>query len=152
MHLTIHACAIREGGLVACWGSNYSSQLGSGLSEGEYAEAPVNVPGVNNAVALSAGGALGFGHACYINTQGRVHCWGQGGVLGDGDPSAENSATPVQVVGLSDAISIAAGSSHNCAMRADHSIVCWGLGSYGRLGYGGTNSQYVPVSVDFPAE
>jgi len=38
----------------------------------------------------------------------------------------------------------------SCAIRADGTAWCWGGGDYGRLGYGGTDGQSLPIQVDSP--
>ena len=37
------------------------------------------------------------------------------------------------------ALQISAGSQHACAVLEDYSLVCWGEGGQGQLGYGNTN-------------
>ena len=37
-------------------------------------------------------------------------------------------------------VALAAGSNHNCALRNDTTLVCWGLNSNGQLGIGNTNN------------
>ena len=54
---------------------------------------------------------------------------------------------PVQVVGITDATAIAAGTSHSCALHRDGTISCWGSNSYGQLGNGTTGNSSVPVQV-----
>ena len=70
---------------------------------------------------------------------GGVVCWGRGmsGRLGNG--SNANQTTPVAVSGLSDAVAIATGGEHTCALRTTGEVACWGAGGNGRLGDGGTN-------------
>jgi alpha-tubulin suppressor-like RCC1 family protein len=84
-----------------------------------------------------------------------VRCWGSNssGQLGDG--SFTDSPSPVVVAGLTvDAQLIAAfgrtlavGSSHTCARRADLSMVCWGDNSQGQLGDGTYDNSPVPVTI-----
>jgi alpha-tubulin suppressor-like RCC1 family protein len=75
-------------------------------------------------------------HACARYADGRVFCWGLNtwGQAG-ADPAAMNMVlTPVQVMGLTDAVKLAAGSSHSCALRATGNVVCWGDNGLGELG------------------
>jgi len=82
--------------------------------------------------AFSTGGA----HACAVSTAGKVYCWGGNsyGQLGDGTTDA--SALPVEVPGITDAISVDAGDSHTCVVRSGGKVSCWGSNSGGQLGNG----------------
>ncbi|HHH31390.1 MAG TPA: hypothetical protein ENK57_24000, partial [Polyangiaceae bacterium] len=107
-----HTCALRSDGEVRCFGSNAYGQLGIGsISE---RDAPVEV-------------TVGDFFSCARGPRGRVYCWGaaQSGQLGDGDPTGILHP-PAAVVGLSDAVSLTAGDTHSCAVRAGGGRVCWG--------------------------
>jgi alpha-tubulin suppressor-like RCC1 family protein len=88
-----------------------------------------------------------------VRATGGVVCWGSDefGQLGDGtvgSPAA--SASPVAVVGLTDAISVAAGARHTCAVRATGAVMCWGSDAAGALGdgtIGSPTNQATPVAV-----
>lgn len=73
-----HACALRSGGLVSCWGSNASGQLGNGLTTPT--TTPVDLMNVTGAVSVAAGGlsADGRGHTCVVLGSGEVRCAGDG--------------------------------------------------------------------------
>ena len=45
-----------------------------------------------------------------------------------------DSATPVEVVGIANAVAIDAGNNHVCALRATGRIACWGRNRNGNLG------------------
>jgi len=77
-----------------------------------------------------------FEHGCGILTDGTVRCWGGGssGQLGDG--LSEDSATPVEVVGLTDVSQVATGTTSTCALIQSGEIYCWGFGEFGELGNG----------------
>ena len=62
----LHMCALRESGLVACWGRNEESQLG--LSTVTTAYAPMEVPGIAGATAIGAG----YSHTCAVVAAGAV--------------------------------------------------------------------------------
>ncbi len=135
-----HTCAIVAGGAVQCWGENQVGQLGNGTTTS--ARTPVSVTGVTNAVVL-AGGA---GHACAVLNDGTMRCWGYNsqGQLGSGDTVLVKS-TAVAVNGVSNAVGVAAGYYHTCALLRTGAVKCWGLG--GALGDGTNTSSLVPVTV-----
>jgi alpha-tubulin suppressor-like RCC1 family protein len=78
---------------------------------------------------------------------GAVTCWGDnsGGELGDG--TTEKRSMPVQVQDLSNALQLALGAGHSCALLSDHTVWCWGRGDLGELGDGTMNSSSRPVMV-----
>lgn len=137
-----HSCAITAEGGVVCWGSNGSGRLGDGTTANS--DTPVDVSGLGSGVAAVAAGAH---HTCAVTTAGEVRCWGanESGQLGDGSTTA--SETPVEVVGLSDAIAVAVGGAHSCALTGAGGIKCWGDNAYGQLGNGTTVDVPIPVDV-----
>jgi alpha-tubulin suppressor-like RCC1 family protein len=157
-----HACAIRTGGRVACWGRGTFGQLGYGeftesgacsssLCYGD-STVPREVVGLggegvlDDAVRIAAGGH----HTCVVRRNGGVACWGwNDGRLGNG--ALEDSKFPVAVRGidgvgeLTDAVDVVAGTNHSCALRSNGQVVCWGLGW--SLGRGADQNSDVPVDV-----
>ena len=128
-----HSCALHESGTVSCWGHNASGQLGNGSSDSS--KVPVAVKDIADATAIATGGL----HSCALHESGTISCWGHNasGQLGNGQiiQNSENSTsdTPVQVVGITDAISITAGFDHSCALHEDGTISCWGNNNNGQL-------------------
>jgi alpha-tubulin suppressor-like RCC1 family protein len=142
-----HTCAVRANSTVACWGNNDSGQIGDGTI-GANRLSPFTIPNLTGIVAIAAGEA----HTCaLVAALGRVLCWGlnSSGQLGDGTTSSR--PTPVAVVGLTNAVAIAAGgalgSSHTCALLADGTVRCWGANGSGQLGTGNTVPSSIPVVV-----
>lgn len=137
-----HACALRSGGTIACWGFNEDGQLGN--PTWPRSPQPVAVTGIDDAVAIAAGGF----HTCAIRAGGTVACWGydHSGQLGDG--TTTSSFVPVAVSGIDDAVSIAGGRFHTCAVHRTGTVSCWGSNDYGALG-NGTDHDYstTPVTV-----
>ncbi|MFO7563278.1 MAG: hypothetical protein R6X02_11600 [Enhygromyxa sp.] len=124
-----HSCVLRENKTVACWGANSKGQLGDGTTSER--STPVTVPGVVDAVEL----ALGRSHSCARRQTGAVVCWGSNerGQLGAGLGIA-SSTRAVGVRGLSDAVALASGDDHVCAVKSDATVVCWGNNADGQIG------------------
>ena len=137
-----HNCVLRENGAVACWGANAKGQLGDGTTADR--SAPVVAQGVGDAVQL----ALGRSHTCARRKTGAVVCWGSNerGQLGAG-LDTQASARPVMVRGLTDAIALASGDDHACAVRADNSVVCWGQNADGQIGNLARQSWNEPTPI-----
>ncbi len=138
-----HTCAVLSDSTVRCWGWNGSGQLGSGNTTiGPFV--PVTVNGLTSATAVSAGTS----HTCARISDGSVKCWGanSNGALGTGTTSG-NSATPVEVSGITTVTTVSAGRGHTCARLSDGTVACWGPNGNGRLGNGTYQDSYTPVLV-----
>ena len=135
-----HSCALLQTGNIKCWGDNSSGQLGNGQSGDEaHSPVPVEVLGVNDATQITTGS----GHTCALRQTGTIKCWGSGGSgqLGDGQSGDEaHSPVAVEVLGITDATAITAGTFHTCALLQTGTIKCWGSNRYGRLGNGQMSS------------
>ncbi len=137
-----HACAVRAGGTVVCWGNNESGQLGDGSLTNR--NAPTPAFGLSDAIAVDAGGD----HTCALRKTGQVVCWGNNsyGQLGTG--TTYKSIAPLPVPALDAVVAISAGKHHTCAVRKNGEVRCWGLNGYGELGSGKTGGQSLsPVTV-----
>lgn len=97
--------------------------------------------------------ALGYLHTCLRRSDGKVQCWGDNGAgqLGDSvsfDAGPRSPAkVPQDVVGLTDAVQLASGLSHSCAVKRGGTVVCWGYNFFGQLGDGTTQRSSSPVTV-----
>lgn len=92
---------------------------------------------------------LGMEFGCLRQTGGQVLCWGDNtvGQLGRGTqspvygpntvlpPAEERCHAPGPVLGLDDAVSLAVGTHHACAVRASGAVLCWGLNHAGQVGF-----------------
>ncbi len=140
----LHTCARKPEGTVKCWGDDVQGQTGTGGVDGGLLRTPTAVSEVTDAIAIASGGK----HSCVVRQSGKVSCWGFNldGQLGNGQTNARALA-PVDVAGLGDAVSVAAGASFTCAIRAGGTVVCWGAGLAGQLGNGGTATRPTPTPV-----
>lgn len=137
-----HVCAVLSGGGVSCWGRNVEGQLFNETPRYDN-DKPLESP-VTGATQVAGGGD----HSCATLSSGHVECSGsdQYGQLGDGKAGA-GSGKPVEAVGLTEAVEVAAGLAQTCALLADGHVECWGLGLSGELGNGHNANAYVPVEV-----
>ena len=82
---------------------------------------------------------------CAIRDDGQLLCWGYGaysqlgypGTASVGDDETPGAVGPVPLNGHA-VRAVSAGDSHTGVILDDGSARCWGLGTYGRLGYGST--------------
>ena len=150
-------CALLKSHKVRCWGVELDGRLGHGDlkrigdDEAPSAAAEVDVGGDVTAIAL------GDSHACAILAGGNVRCWGDGeyGQLGYGneedigDDEHPASAGNVELGG--EAVAIAVGIGHTCAVLSTGAVRCWGRGTTGQLGLGNKaniGDDETPVAVD----
>jgi alpha-tubulin suppressor-like RCC1 family protein len=138
-----HTCALMASGKIQCWGDNLTGQLGDGTATDS--NRPVTVSGISDAIGVSAG----YHHSCAVLRNGRVTCWGSNTKGALGLPLATQwAATPTTVPGVEDAIDVAAGMSHTCALLSNGRVMCWGDNEHGQLGNGGTAPSPTPLAVN----
>ncbi len=143
-----HSCALHATGTVRCWGLGISGRLGQGDTNniGDN-EAPGSLDPIDlggNAIQISAGGS----HTCAVLDDSQVRCWGRNnhGQLGMGmgmgmdlgDDESPGSVPPVNLG--EDAIMVAAGFEHSCALLSTGQVRCWGRNQIGQLGRGDTET------------
>jgi alpha-tubulin suppressor-like RCC1 family protein len=128
-----HTCALLSNGSAQCWGSNSAGQLGNGSAQGT-SSTPVAVSGLTGITALAAGGE----HTCALQDNGKVWCWGRNteGELGITSTSTTPQPSPVQTSIVTNAVAIASGLQHSCAVSADGTLYCWGSDGDGQIGDG----------------
>jgi alpha-tubulin suppressor-like RCC1 family protein len=141
----LHTCARRVDGAVKCWGDDTQGQTGTGqTAPNGFVDVPTSVAGIDDATDIAAG----KNHTCITRQTGKVACWGYNfdGQLGNGE-SGNRKATPIEAVGLTSAVAIAAGGNFSCAVRAAGSVACWGGNGQGQLGTGNETPSNTAVPV-----
>ena len=160
-----YTCAILDDDSLKCWGYNQNGQTAlptshRGDQPGEMGENLVFVDldidkeeeeeeEVGPGVVL----ALGLDHACAINEDGMLKCWGDNGsgelgvartsnvTCSDADGNSRGCIKAPMMVELGTdrtAIQINLGDAYTCAILDDDSLKCWGINLNGVLGIGGS--------------
>ncbi|HEX7587037.1 MAG TPA: RCC1 repeat- and reductase domain-containing protein [Anaerolineae bacterium] len=145
--------ALKSDGTVWAWGGNFAGQLGDGTWTNSVT--PVQVSGLTSVTML---GGRGY-HNLAVKSDGTVWAWGWNkyGALGH-DTSASPcpppnplygscSNVPVQVIGVTNPLTVTGGGFFSLALMPDHTLLAWGQGNHGELGDGAYASQATPVQV-----
>src|SRR4029079_17745407 len=94
---------------------------------------------LTNVVAIATGGFVQLGspqgHSLALLADGTVVGWGSNpnGQVRDGTTAAPRKV-PFAVTGVSNAVAIVAGSKHSAALKADGTLMGWGLNNVGQVG------------------
>ncbi len=133
----VHSVAVKADGTVWVWGLNELGQLADTTPVGTSRPMPTQVSNISDVVAAAAG----MDHTVVLKRDGTVWGWGRAvyGQLGiGGGPSYVT--TPVQAIGISDVVAIAAGQNLTVALRRDGTVWRWGNN-------GGNTVSFVPTQV-----
>lgn len=166
---TYEACARLDSGDVYCWGGHVEGSIGG---DGDPL-APKKRAGVGDAIDLSKGCVVTGAHEllcwafpwqpdlvvdgqptvlatgvrdvdgpCIVRDGGTVECFVDFASL---DPLTAQGFAPVPSV--TNAVSVATGANHACALLQDGGVACWGWAAAGRLGDGSRTVFAHPTPV-----
>ncbi|MDB4945083.1 MAG: repeat domain protein [Labilithrix sp.] len=121
-----HACALLEGGALACWGRNDEGQTGSDTAYADTARelaTAVTLPQPRGVVSLGLTGDA----TCAATSSGTTWCFGRAHVGPEAAPGARGSnLIPQAVAPLAGYVEIASSSSGaSCGIRGGR-VACWG--------------------------
>ena len=140
-----YSCAVLDDGSAMCWGKG-GTKLGNGSGTNDsFSPISVSLPSGRTLKTVDADGARGF--TCGIADNNSLICWG--GIAG-GYGGTKNTPDFIPLPGNSNVSDVSTGYYHLCAVLENGSAVCWGLGSNGRLGNGGNNTESSPDFVELP--
>lgn len=131
-------CVLDEPGYLFCWGFDMGIDLWGGVSAGNpcvldasSGRCAFQPTVVRTDVVFRQLGLAGV-HACALEMNGRVECWGANWYqqLGDSISSSGSTGT-VKSLRFQD---LAVGSSFTCAIDNAGQAYCWGLNPYNQLG------------------
>lgn len=141
-------CGIITTGDMYCWGISWFGIRGNGTSGtiGPGLE-PTLVNGGLRWTDVSAGRYF----VCGVTVDGAAYCWGDGdvGELGNGlSGNPPDITVPGPVLGNHNIRLVSsAAASGACALTVANAGICWGVGTWGRLGNGDEAIASVPVPV-----
>lgn len=112
-----HVCTLDGQGVVRCWGSNGTGQLGVEGLESSRRPVEVKLPATADRVWVT------HGMSCARLVGGSVHCWGGLPIAAAGE-----SVLPRAVPELEGIEQLAGGFFHACALTSEGRVSCWGRG------------------------
>ena len=132
-----HACAVRPGNHLYCWGANTYAAVGVVQT------APVTVP--EGVLGLTTFGSVAGGTEFSCGLASNVpYCWGDNARGEDGDGTETDRQFPTAVAGGVTFSDIVAGTEFACALDGSGSAYCWGANSLGQLGDASTSDRAAP--------
>jgi hypothetical protein len=142
-------CGIITTGDMYCWGISWFGIRGNGTAGSmEPGLEPTLVSGGHLWTEVAAGNY----YLCAAATDGTMYCWGDGdvGQLGNGLSGGPPDVTvPAPVSGTAGFRAVSIGiSGGTCAITLGSEGMCWGAGTWGRLGNGSDALSAVPVVVN----
>ena len=143
--------ALKSDGTVWAWGGNFVGQLGDGTYTNTVT--PVQISGLSSVTSL---GGRGY-HNLAIKSNGTVWAWGWNsrGQLGHDTSTTPCPAplagtcsnVPVQVIGITNPLTVTGGGFFSLALMPNHTLKAWGANESGQLGDGSYTDRPAPVDV-----
>jgi alpha-tubulin suppressor-like RCC1 family protein len=155
-----HSCALLSTGVVKCWGSNTSGEIGTSTGMTGCTNTCTPTPQQVTLSGLGVAIAAGAKHTCAIVSSTTappgavVKCWGANdvGQLGVGDMAPHPGVQTVLLPTGAVPVAIAAGGNHTCVVTAAYfvgatrtgNVFCWGANGSGQFGIGTVGNNGTP--------
>ncbi len=138
-----HACALRQGGEVDCWGENGEGQVSGNGSDRDDKFTFVKVPINGTATSIGAG----YMASCAV-VGGAAECWGDNRYGQTAPGSDAGSGVSPSTVTASGITAVVEGDGQGCAFGSSQ-LVCWGRDTNGEMGRGtpSGNDHLLPGNV-----
>lgn len=136
-----HTCALRNPGVLACWGDDSHKQLGN--SQGVRSRDQQRF-WARDLVQLDCGG----NNCCAVRREGELYCWGDNAQGSVGVDSSEPFVSEPARVGADGQtfLRVSVGTAHSCAIASDRTLWCWGNNDRRQLGVE-EPTDYAPAPV-----
>lgn len=134
-------CSIRFDDTLWCWGSIDTSLDAANRVLRTNVHTPMQIP-----IGLVKSVAVGPYHACALQIEGQLWCWGKNRFGQLGNNTTTDSALPVAIPHHA-FVAVTVGTDHTCAIDTQKSVWCWGVNAQHRLGLAGHKSRLVPTRV-----
>lgn len=131
----------------ACGKGSYG-RLGLGDSNNQATPKKIAIDGKVKKISSSKGSD---GHTLALTDTGLVYSWGDGdyGKLGLGTCHAQKTPKLISGTLMGKTVKwIHAGHRHSAAVTDTGELYTWGVGDFGRLGHGDSNSRHLPTKVE----
>ena len=134
------SCAAQPSGRVVCWGFDVFARI----AENKQGTArPFPIAGLERARQLSLGA---YSSLCAVDTDARLRCLGTL-MFGNGGRNYDKNFKPEGVAQVASSGPYTVDGPHNCAVRRDGTVLCWGSNGSGQLGTGDLANHDAPVDV-----
>lgn len=136
---------------IFAWGGDHFGQLGLGSKQ---SSKTYPVPRFCSFNVLIKDIACSEQHSAFITQSGHIFSMGSNseGRLGIGDQATKQSPSPclIESMSLYRASSISCGWGHTVVITEEGYAFAWGVGEFGALGTGTSETQWSPVKIKIP--
>jgi alpha-tubulin suppressor-like RCC1 family protein len=133
-------------GVVFLWGTGGTLGAVVTASRGDFLPQPLQFLPLHAKIQDIS---CGLGHALFLDRQGKVYSWGNGGNgrLGHGDSQDRAEACLVDTLFDEDVIRVQCGASHSLALTRQGRVFSWGKNSQGQCGIGNMEDMFKPHMI-----
>lgn len=141
--MSTYCMALTSIGVVFLWGTGGSTGAAVAAPRGDFLPQPLQFLPIHAKVRDIS---CGLGHALFLEQNGRVYSWGNGGNgrLGHGDSQDRAEACLLDSLFDEDIVRVQCGASHSLALTRQGRVYTWGKNSQGQCGLGNMEDVFKP--------